>query len=181
MNEFLLVTGGCRSGKSRFALQWAEACSGQRLFLATARATDKEMAERIRRHRRERGKEWLTVEEPLDVEQALQTHGHQAGVILIDCITIWTSNLLLEMRSDERILQRTEQLVETLGQLPCSAALVTNEVGWGVHPAHPLGRRFRDIAGMVNQSLARSADRVVLLVSGIPITIKSGGRANGPR
>lgn len=172
MREIVLVTGGCRSGKSRFALRWAEARASKRLFLATALAIDEEMAERIRRHREARGQGWVTVEEPLDLTQALQAHGEQVEVILIDCITIWASNLLLEGLSDEEILIRTRELIEALDHVTCPAALVTNEVGWGIVPDHPLGRRFRDIAGSMNQVLAEAADRVVLMVAGMPLHVK---------
>lgn len=170
--ETILVTGGCRSGKSRFAQKWAEERGSNRLFLATARVTDEEMAERIRRHQKARGRGWETIEEPLLVDSVLREHGSRTDVILVDCITIWLSNLLMEGLSDERILERAHSLSQTLRQFSCSMAFVTNEVGWGVVPDNPLGRRFRDLAGSANQFLAESVDRVVLMVAGLPTFLK---------
>lgn len=168
----ILVTGGCRSGKSRFAQKWAEERGESRLFLATARVTDEEMAERIRRHQKARRKCWETVEEPLLVDGVLRKYGLNRDVILVDCVTIWLSNLLLEGVSDEDILKRVQMVSKTLHSISCSTALVTNEVGWGIVPEHPLGRRFRDLAGFANQILAESVDRVVLMVAGLPMKVK---------
>jgi adenosylcobinamide kinase/adenosylcobinamide-phosphate guanylyltransferase len=172
VKEVLLVTGGCRSGKSRYAQKWAEERASERLFLATARVTDEEMAERIRKHQEMRGKGWITVEEPTGVARAIRKHGASVQVILIDCVTIWLSNLLLEGLSDPEILERVEALKAVLNRSSASVAMVTNEVGWGIVPDHPLGRRFRDLAGTVNQRLAAVADKVVLMAAGLPITLK---------
>jgi adenosylcobinamide kinase/adenosylcobinamide-phosphate guanylyltransferase len=174
--QVLLVTGGCRSGKSRYAQEWAEGRASKRLFLATASVTDEEMAERIRRHQEMRGEGWITVEEPIGVARAIREHGASDQVILMDCVTIWLSNLLLEGLSDREILEQVGGLVMTLAQAICSVAMVTNEVGWGIVPDHPLGRRFRDLAGMVNQKLADAADRVVLMAAGLPLTLKGEDR-----
>jgi adenosylcobinamide kinase/adenosylcobinamide-phosphate guanylyltransferase len=174
--ETLLVTGGCRSGKSRYAQRWAEARGVDRLFLATSHAIDNEMAERIRRHRSRRGRGWDTVESPEQVVEILRDRMAKSDVVLVDCITIWVSNLMLAGLTDSAILQRVDELVDTLPRLRCSVGMVTNEVGWGVVPDHPLGRRFRDLAGTVNQRLAAAVDRVVLLVAGISLTVKDLGR-----
>jgi adenosylcobinamide kinase/adenosylcobinamide-phosphate guanylyltransferase len=168
----MLITGGCRSGKSRYAQEWAERQGSERLYLATARPIDDEMVERIRRHQEGRREGWRTVEEPLEVDSIIMEQGSAVDVILLDCVTIWVSNLLMEDRSDEMVLERVERVGDILSQVPCSVALVTNEVGWGIVPDHPLGRRFRDLAGFVNQSLARAVDRVVLTVAGIPMEVK---------
>lgn len=170
--EIILITGGCRSGKSRFGQRWAEERASKRLFLATARASDDEMVERIRRHQAARGKGWVTVEEPQMVNRVIQEHGSTVEVILLDCVTIWVSNLLMKGLSDEEILDQVKGVKETLSQVPCSVATVTNEVGWGIVPDHPLGRRFRDLAGSVNQLLAQPADRGVLMVAGILMVVK---------
>jgi adenosylcobinamide kinase/adenosylcobinamide-phosphate guanylyltransferase len=172
--EVLLVTGGCRSGKSRYAQEWAEGRASKRLFLATARVTDEEMAERIRRHQEVRGEGWITVEEPIGVAAAIREHGAAVQVILMDCVTIWLSNLLLEGLPDREILEQVGELQMTLARTICSVAMVTNEVGWGIVPDHPLGRRFRDLAGMVNQKLGHEADRVVLMAAGLPLILKGG-------
>jgi adenosylcobinamide kinase/adenosylcobinamide-phosphate guanylyltransferase len=174
--EVLLVTGGCRSGKSRYAQEWAENRASKRLFLATARVTDEEMAARIRRHQEVRGEGWITVEEPIGVAHAIREYGGSVQVILMDCVTIWLSNLLLEGLSDHKILERVGELQMSLAQTSASVAMVTNEVGWGIVPDHPLGRRFRDLAGMVNQKLAHAADRVILMAAGLPLNLKGGGR-----
>jgi len=170
--ELLLVTGGCRSGKSSYALRWAEKRSSSRLFLATAQALDQEMADRIRRHKEERGDTWICVEEPLEVTRVVREQGAKVGVILIDCITIWLSNLLAAPLTDREILSRVEALATVMKEAMCSLALVTNEVGWGIVPENPLARRFRDLAGWTNSLLAQNADRVVLMVSGVPLSLK---------
>ncbi len=170
--EILLVTGGCRSGKSSYAQRWAEKRSSSRLFLATAQALDQEMADRIRRHKEERGSGWACVEEPLEVVRVVEERGARAGVILIDCVTIWLSNLMLAGLPDSEILSRAGALATAGKEALCSLALVTNEVGWGIVPENDMARRFRDLAGSTNSLLARSADRVVLMVSGIPLSLK---------
>ncbi|MBF0476469.1 MAG: bifunctional adenosylcobinamide kinase/adenosylcobinamide-phosphate guanylyltransferase [Deltaproteobacteria bacterium] len=170
--QILLVTGGCRCGKSRFAQDWAERQSVRRLFLATAAAWDDEMRDRVKKHQAERGPDWITVEETLDPVKVINRHHDQAGVILMDCVTIWLSNLIMADLSDDQIRDRVKALVDCLARAACPVALVTNEVGCGIVPDNPLARRFRDLAGMANQLLAAAADRVVLLVSGIPVTIK---------
>jgi len=170
--ELLLVTGGARSGKSSYAQRWAEMRSSSRLFLATAQPLDREMADRIRRHREDRGDDWLCMEEPLEVSRVVSEQGAKVGVILIDCITVWLSNLLAVPLADREILARVEALAAAMKEAVCSLALVTNEVGWGIVPENPLARRFRDLAGWANSLLARNADRVVLMVSGIPLSLK---------
>jgi adenosylcobinamide kinase/adenosylcobinamide-phosphate guanylyltransferase len=142
--------------------------------LATASVTDEEMAERIARHKAARGERWMTVEEPLDVPEVVRKRGKEMEVLLVDCITIWLSNLMLKGHNDEEIVARVRDLVDVIDEVPCSWAMVTNEVGWGVVPDHPLGRRFRDLTGSVNQRLARTADQVVLMVAGQPVMIKGG-------
>jgi adenosylcobinamide kinase/adenosylcobinamide-phosphate guanylyltransferase len=170
--QTLLVTGSCQSGKSRYAQQWAEGLGSYRLFLATAKVTDDEMAERIARHRAQRREGWITIEEPLEVHRVFEQRGAEVEVILLDCITVWLSNLLLEDLSNGDITSRVNEMVGVIRQVPCSVALVTNEVGWGVVPPYPLGRRFRDLVGAVNQRLAEMANTVVLMVAGVPLRIK---------
>lgn len=173
----LLVTGASRSGKSRFALAWAQAYEAPRLFLATARATDDEMAERIRKHKEERGQGWITLEEPLGVEEPLLNPPRGVGAIVLDCVTLWLSNLIMEGLEEKQIQDRAQGLCRALADSPKPAAIVTNEVGWGIVPENPLGRRFRDLSGLVNQMLARAADQVILMVAGLPVVIKPPGVA----
>ena len=161
-----LVLGGARSGKSAYA----ERLIGDRgLYLATAEAGDDEMAERIRAHRERRGAGWETVEEPLDLAGALEQHAGADRPVLIDCLTLWLSNLMADGRDVEA---ETRTLIERLGAMPCPLVLVSNEVGLGLVPATPLGRAFRDNAGRLNQRVAAAADRVIFVAAGLPMTLK---------
>jgi len=170
----ILVTGGSRSGKSSFALGLAEKYDVPRTYLATAQAFDDEMKERIAAHRRSRPAGWGLVEEPLQVPEALASALRSARTVVLDCVTLWMSNLLL---ADERFGERAaeehaQELVESAGTAPGTAVIVvTNEVGSGVVPETVLGRRFRDCAGRANEVIARAADEVYLMVSGIPLRI----------
>ncbi|MDO9462291.1 MAG: bifunctional adenosylcobinamide kinase/adenosylcobinamide-phosphate guanylyltransferase [Deltaproteobacteria bacterium] len=172
MKKTILITGGCRSGKSRFALDYANRHFTNRLYLATGQALDEEMKERIRNHRKERSQDWRTVEEPLNIAGAIEQEAAKAGVILIDCVTLWVSNMLFQNMPEEEIMRSVGALAEKIHKPLCSFILVTNEVGAGIVPENRLARRFRDLAGMANQKLAACADEVYWLVSGIPIKIK---------
>jgi len=172
MKKTILVTGGCRSGKSRFALDYADRHFTNRLYLATGQALDEEMKERIKAHQRQRGQDWRTVEEPLNIAGAIDQEAATAGVILIDCITMWVSNMLLRDMPEEEIMHSVGALAEKIHKPLCSFILVTNEVGAGIVPENRLARRFRDLSGMVNQKLAACADKVYWLVAGIPVKIK---------
>lgn len=167
-----LVLGGVRSGKSRYAQQLAEQWS-RVVFVATAKATDEEMSRKIARHRDERPKEWLTVEEPVELPQVLAQHGADNEVIVIDCLTIFAANLLeVEGEDTAAIERRVEALCFALETCDCAVVLVSNEVGSGVVPAYELGRRYRDLLGEINQRVARLADDVVLMVAGLPLALK---------
>ncbi|MDQ7837557.1 MAG: bifunctional adenosylcobinamide kinase/adenosylcobinamide-phosphate guanylyltransferase [Thermodesulfobacteriota bacterium] len=172
MKKTILVTGGCRSGKSRFALDYANRHFTSRLYLATGQALDEEMKERIRNHRKDRGQAWRTVEEPMNIARAIDQEAATAGIILIDCITMWVSNMLFQNMPEEEIMHSVGALAEKIHKPLCSFILVTNEVGAGIVPENRLARRFRDLSGMVNQKLAACADEVYWLVAGIPIKIK---------
>lgn len=166
-----LVLGGTRSGKSDFALSSAQALDGPRVYLATAEALDSEMSARIERHRAARGPEWRTVEEPTDIEGALGKLA-DAGVVLIDCITLWISNLMGAGLDDEAVSAEVAGLSALCRLHAASVIMVSNEVGLGVVPENPSGRRFRDLAGLANQALARDADEVFFVASGIPVRLK---------
>ncbi|MBC8418677.1 MAG: bifunctional adenosylcobinamide kinase/adenosylcobinamide-phosphate guanylyltransferase [Proteobacteria bacterium] len=170
-NEFILVLGGAKSGKSSWALRYAEEHHKSCLFLATAEVKDKEMAERVRLHKESRGPHWKLIEEPLNIAEALQTGCAQADAVLIDCVTIWLSNILLK-KGREKIIPYQDRLLEALSRRQQAVIVVSNEVGAGIVPEHPLGREFRDLAGMLNQKLAAMADKVVMTVAGIPVRIK---------
>ena len=169
----IFIIGGCRSGKSAEALRRGEALEAERrIFVATCRPYDAEMQARIERHRRERDARWETLEVPLELADTLETHNTDGHVILVDCLTLWTTNLMMDGQADNVVETRTAALVRTLVQMRCPVILVANEVGQGIVPENATARRFRDWAGMVNQKVAASADQVIWMVAGIPVKIK---------
>jgi adenosylcobinamide kinase/adenosylcobinamide-phosphate guanylyltransferase len=167
-----LILGGARSGKSRHALAQARSEGRRTAVLATAQPRDADMAARIARHRAERPSAWATVEEPLDIVAACRRLAGRHDLILIDCLTIWVSNLIHRGDSDEAVLAAADDLAKLIGERAVALIIVSNEVGEGVHPPTALGLRFRDLLGSVNQRVAAAADRVTLMVAGIPMTIK---------
>ncbi len=168
----VLVLGGVRSGKSRYAQELA--ALGKRVaFIATAEACDDDMRQRIQRHREDRPASWTTVETPLALEDALLECGSKFDTILVDCLTVWTANLMQREASDaDRVLAHPDRLVQVLRSIPASVILVSNEVGSGIVPDNELGRSYRDLLGFVNQRVAAAADEVVLLVAGCPLFVK---------
>jgi adenosylcobinamide kinase / adenosylcobinamide-phosphate guanylyltransferase len=168
----LLVLGGARSGKSRYAVEQARQMSGSVAFLATAHAGDGDMAARIARHRAERPSAWRTIEEPLDVAAACRRAAAAHDLIVVDCVTVWVANLMERGDDDAAVLAAADDLAKLARERVASIVLVSNEVGEGVHPPSALGRRFRDLLGSVNQRLAAAADRVILMVAGLPLTVK---------
>ncbi len=172
MASSLFILGGARSGKSRFAVA-DPSLRGRIAFVAPARAGDDDMARRIARHQAERPRHWTTVEEPYDLTARLAELEGTHDAIVVDCLTLWVSNRLLRGDSDDAILDEAEALAKLIGRRACSITLVSNEVGEGVHPETEVGLRFRDLLGFVNQRVAAACDRVVLMVAGIPVTLKS--------
>ena len=169
--RILLLGGGVRSGKSAFALELARRFGNKRAFIATATALDDEMKSRIERHQRERRDEFTTIEEPIDLAAALDALiGYDVAVV--DCLTLWLSNLLLNQESVEAILARADAVVRVLQKRRFHTVLVTNEVGMSVHPPTPLGRTFVEIAGFTHQRVARVADEIYLAVLGTALRIK---------
>lgn len=166
----LLVLGGARSGKSRHAEARAAAVGGERVYIATAQAFDDEMRERIACHRADRGPGWRTVEAPLALVEALETEDGAGRVILIDCLTLWASNLLL---ADADITAETLRLTGTIGGCAAHVILVANEVGLGIVPDNALARRFRDAAGRMNQAVAAACDEVFFVAAGLAMTLKA--------
>jgi len=163
-----LVLGGARSGKSRYA-ESLIAARGARLYLATAEPGDAEMAARIAAHRARRGTGWTTVEAPLALVDALARHARADRPILVDCLTLWLSNLMLAGRDLEA---EGRALVAALAGLAGPVVLVANEVGYGIVPDNALARRFRDAAGQLNQAVAAACQRVVLVAAGLPLVLK---------
>jgi adenosylcobinamide kinase/adenosylcobinamide-phosphate guanylyltransferase len=166
-----LVLGGARSGKSRYALEQT-AQAGFVAFLATARAVDSEMAARIARHRAERPARWSTIEAPLEVVAACRRAIRSHDLIVVDCATVWVANLMERGDEDVAVLAAADDLAKLMRERLVTLVIVSNEVGEGVHPPTPLGRRFRDLLGSVNQRLAAAADRVTFMVAGMPLGVK---------
>ncbi len=166
--RLILVTGGARAGKSVFAQEWAQALGQPVSFIATAQPQDEEMRQRIEQHRAERPPGWETLEEPLEVPQALLRAGGQ--VVLLDCLTLWVANL---MEAGREVLLELENLLAAFAETDKTLLVVTNEVGMGIVPDNALARRYRDLLGAANRRLAEAADAVYLLVAGIPVKIKS--------
>ncbi len=185
--RLILILGGARSGKSTFAERLA-AQSGKRVaFIATATASDEDMQDRIMRHRASRPTEWKTIEEPLDLVAALQEASKEADILLLDCMTLWlsnwmgqsaftseTDNIVLENSATESALAATETLLAAVKTLDVgkTVLVVSNEVGLGIVPMHPLSRAYRDTLGWVNQRIAQDAERVYLMVAGLAVDIK---------
>jgi adenosylcobinamide kinase / adenosylcobinamide-phosphate guanylyltransferase len=165
----VLVLGGARSGKSRYALALAEAARGERLYLATGSAGDEEMAARIARHRAERGRGWTTLEEPLALCAALHARAVAERVVLVDCLTFWLANAMFAGRD---LAAETKGLCEAIAALNGPVVLVSNEVGAGLVPETKLGREFRDWQGRLNQEVARACDGVVFVAAGLPTLLK---------
>ena len=165
----ILVLGGARSGKSRYAEARVAALSGPPVYVATAEAGDDEMRARIAAHRRRRGIRWATVEAPLDLVGALQDRRGAGGAVLVDCLTLWISNL---MHAGRDVDAEGARLVAALNGLDRTVVFVSNEVGLGIVPDNPLARAFRDHAGRLHQTLAAHCDEVVFIAAGLPMWLK---------
>lgn len=165
----LFVLGGARSGKSRYAQARAEALGGDPVFVATAEAFDDEMQGRIARHQADRDPRWRTVEAPRDLPAAIDALSAREAVVLVDCLTLWVSNLLL---ADADLARAASELCGAIARFEGHLILVSNEVGLGIVPDNALARQFRDAAGQLHQSVAAAASEVVLLAAGLPLTLK---------
>ncbi|MBI5524560.1 MAG: bifunctional adenosylcobinamide kinase/adenosylcobinamide-phosphate guanylyltransferase [Desulfarculus sp.] len=176
MRASTLILGGAKSGKTALALRLAQTLApsqGRLVYIATAQALDGEMTGRIRRHQEERGPRWTTLEEPLDLPGALAQAGGPGDVLLVDCLTLWLSNLLtcagLEAGAVEA---RAGELCRAVAACQASVILVANEVGLGIVPDNALARAFRDQAGWLNQNLAQVCQNVILVAAGLPLALK---------
>lgn len=165
----LLVLGGARSGKSRYAQAQAEATASDLVYVATAQALDTEMADRIARHRADRGPRWRTVEAPLDLPGIIREESRSDTLLLVDCLTLWASNLMF---ADRNIDASVAALRTAIADAPGPLIFVSNEVGLGIVPDNAMARRFRDVAGEINQAVAAAVDRAVLIVAGLPLLLK---------
>lgn len=172
--RFIFVTGGSRSGKSAFAERLARDLGGGNVaYVATAQVLDEEMERRVAAHRRRRPSEWATFEEPLDLPEVIAKTGARYAVTLVDCITMWVSNLLF--REERDILDRARRLAQTATMTSNTVIMVSGEVGWGVIADNPLSRQFCDLLGSTNQILAGAADDAYVTISGISLMLKQGG------
>ncbi len=166
MGKIIFVTGGTRSGKSAFAQKSAESFAGKLLYIATAEPRDGEMAERIKKHQLARGQRWETAEEPLNLLLPLKGASNY-GCALLDCLTLWTSNLMEAYgEDDEGIMAEAQKLADALKECGGNVVVVTGEVGLGIVPADPVSRRFRDLAGLINQKIASVSDEAYFVVAG---------------
>ena len=173
----ILVIGGCRSGKSRYAQESAEAVqSDDKVYLATSLVLDEEMEARVARHQADRGGQWRTEEVPYELPERLAALDVPSRVCLVDCLTMWISNLLCSHQSADCLEQRFFDLVQVVSSCRSTIFLVSNEVGTGIVPESALSRRFRDSAGQLNQRLAEASSHVCWMVAGIPVAVKSAGR-----
>lgn len=171
--RLIFVTGGARSGKSRYALERAMAAHAPWAFLATAEALDPEMEARVRAHRQARGEGWQAFEEPIEIAKVLAETSGRYGAAILDCLTLWISNLLTRRGEDgSRPEGEAERLVEAARAWQGLLVVVTNEVGMGIVPDNALARRFRDLAGDVNRRIAEAADEAYMMVAGIPMRLK---------
>ena len=175
MKDIVLITGGCRSGKSGYALKIAEGINTDRkVFIATCVPHDREMKQRVENHQKERNESWDTVEVPVNLPEAIVKNSSVKNVILVDCLTLWINNLMLENKIDnqEKIIPYLDNLIRSLDYSEGTVILVSNEVGTGIVPENKMARLFRDLAGLVNQKIALCSNKVIWMVAGIPVHIK---------
>lgn len=172
MAQITLVTGGARSGKSRLAESLAITKGEPLLYIATAGVGDREMSERIVRHQERRGAAWQTIEEQYDLAGVLKGHDGWFKAILVDCVTLWLTNLLLKLEDKRAVLEEVRRTAAFFPPLKTPLILVSNEVGMGIIPDNPLGRAFCDLSGEANEILAAAADEVYVTFSGLPLKLK---------
>ena len=180
MKSITLITGGARSGKSSFALDLARKNYDRRVFIATAVAFDEEMKRRIAQHQKERGGLFQTLEEPVQLTEALSAVPPDTEVALVDCLTVWIGNLYHHFQQNEAAVRsHVDEFLKVIPQVSYDLILVTNEVGWGIVPDNPLARSFRDVAGYLNRKAAERAKSVYLLCCGIPLEVKKRAGHSG--
>ncbi len=169
MANIIFITGGARSGKSSYAQQRAEALTDRPVYLATARVWDDDFKQRIARHKADRDDRWTTVEE----EKFVSKHNFKGKTVLMDCITLWLNNFFFDFQYDiDRALDEAKKEWDAFIQQDCTLIVVSNELGMGVHASDDISRKFTDLQGWMNQYIAKTADEVYLMVSGIPMKVK---------
>jgi adenosylcobinamide kinase/adenosylcobinamide-phosphate guanylyltransferase len=190
MSDLIFITGGARSGKSSFAELLAANPQLPVVYVATAQVYDQEMALRVQKHREQRPAEWDLVEEPLELASVLERYRQENIVLLVDCITLWLTNLLLSdyqegleddslalAEREQQILDQVRAVAHLAQEITPRVILVSNEVGDGIVPDNPLSRAYRDLAGRANQILARAADKAYAVIAGYPVDLKASGQA----
>jgi adenosylcobinamide kinase/adenosylcobinamide-phosphate guanylyltransferase len=173
MRKFIFIIGGARSGKSGFAVRIAKKIGKKVLFIATCVPRDEEMKARVRLHKRSRPAGWKVIEENKEIPARLADEKDKFEAVIIDCLGLYISNLLLRGMTQKKIEERIESMARALSNRKATAILVSNDVGSGIVPDNPMARRFRDLAGVANQMIARYADTVYFMQAGIPIKIKN--------
>lgn len=171
MRKIIFITGSVRSGKSDFAVKLAKKFKQRVVFIATCPPLDEEMRYRVKKHRRKRPQDWRTIEEDIHLPAVIDKL-RKEEVAIVDCITLWISNLLLSNIGERAVLKKVKELVESLKKAKASVILVSNEAGWGIVPDNKLSRIFRDIAGITHQKISKVSDDVYLMVGGIPLKLK---------
>lgn len=173
-NKKILIIGGARSGKTTFSLDIGKSLmqNAQGLYVATGEARDEEMAQKIKLHQAERGDNWDTLEEPVEIVTKLQKLDKNYGVVLIDCLTLWTSNLIEKRSGKEE--EYFIELYKWLRDVQQNVVIVTNEVGLGIVPGNPIARKYRELLGRLNQRIAKIADEVYLVIAGLSMKLKGG-------
>lgn len=172
MRKIIFITGPVRSGKSNLAVEIAKKTKKQVVFLATCKPADREMQIRVQKHQESRPKSWQTIEEDLRICSVLEKANSKDKTIIIDCITLWVSNLLMCGLNEECLLREVDNFTDTLKKTKSTVIIVSNEVGWGIVPENKLSRFFRDIIGIAHQKISRISDEVHLVVCGIPTRLK---------
>jgi adenosylcobinamide kinase/adenosylcobinamide-phosphate guanylyltransferase len=172
MSRIILITGGARSGKSLLGEQLAKGFGAPRAYIATSEAGDREMEERIERHRLRRGPSWRTIEEPFDLTGTILRNDGLFKAMLVECITLWLTNHLLKNDDPQMVMEEVKNLAMSFSSLSTPLVLISNEVGMGIVPENGLARTFRDLAGEANQLLAKAADEVHVTISGLPLKLK---------
>lgn len=176
MGKIIFILGGVRSGKSSYAIEKALRLDKKVAFIATCSYFDKEMKERIEIHKKNRPGHWPLFEEPQNIPLLLKRLGSKFKVVIIDCLTLFISNLLSEGFNEQEIVAQVFKIVRTVKSVKCKLIIISNEVGLGLVPKNPLARRFRDLAGRVNQLVAQEADEVFFMISGLPWKLRGGKR-----
>lgn len=172
MKSSFLVLGGCRSGKSKYAMHLAVQTGLNKIFLATSLVWDQEMEKRVAKHKEQRGGGWTTIEEPYYLPQKIEEVNQPGRILLIDCLTMWVNNMLMQKWTEENISDQFDHLVKVTSSLEASSIWVSNEVGTGIVPENKLVRQFRDLVGYLNQMMARITENVYWMVAGLPVEIK---------